>query len=98
MKHVTYSTKENPPWRLSLPPSLSLLSALFPSMGLVWINTQLFSVQIPEMANCSVLMREHSRVEETIQAMQQAGAGSLQVSGMGEGAMGGAGLRFKHVI
>uniref|UniRef100_A0A8C2WP68 5'-nucleotidase n=1 Tax=Cyclopterus lumpus TaxID=8103 RepID=A0A8C2WP68_CYCLU len=40
---------------------------------------KLFSVQIPELAKCSVLMRERSRVEETIHAMQRAGAGSLQV-------------------
>ncbi|XP_035467496.2 7-methylguanosine phosphate-specific 5'-nucleotidase-like isoform X3 [Scophthalmus maximus] len=41
--------------------------------------SEILRSKIPEMANCSVLMREHSRVEETIQAMQQAGAGSLQV-------------------
>uniref|UniRef100_A0A4W6CM64 5'-nucleotidase n=1 Tax=Lates calcarifer TaxID=8187 RepID=A0A4W6CM64_LATCA len=36
-------------------------------------------MQMPELAKCSVLMRERSRVEETIHAMQRAGAGSLQV-------------------
>uniref|UniRef100_A0A672FNM2 5'-nucleotidase n=1 Tax=Salarias fasciatus TaxID=181472 RepID=A0A672FNM2_SALFA len=34
---------------------------------------------IPELTKCSVLMRERSRVEEMIHAMQRAGAGSLQV-------------------
>lgn len=43
-------------------------------------KTNLFSVQISELAKGSVLMRERSRVEETIHAMQRAGAGSLQVS------------------
>uniref|UniRef100_A0A4W6CM26 5'-nucleotidase n=1 Tax=Lates calcarifer TaxID=8187 RepID=A0A4W6CM26_LATCA len=38
-----------------------------------------FPMQMPELAKCSVLMRERSRVEETIHAMQRAGAGSLQV-------------------
>ncbi|KAA8581518.1 hypothetical protein FQN60_003099, partial [Etheostoma spectabile] len=40
---------------------------------------QLTKAEIPELAKCSVLMRERSRVEETIHAMQRAGAGSLQV-------------------
>ncbi|XP_071776447.2 7-methylguanosine phosphate-specific 5'-nucleotidase-like [Centroberyx gerrardi] len=40
---------------------------------------QLTKTEVPELAKCSVLMRERSRVEETIQAMQRAGAGSLQV-------------------
>lgn len=40
---------------------------------------QLTKTEIPELAKCSVLMRERSRVEETIYAMQRAGAGSLQV-------------------
>ncbi|XP_058477357.1 7-methylguanosine phosphate-specific 5'-nucleotidase-like [Solea solea] len=40
---------------------------------------QLTKTQIPELTSCSVLMRERSRVEETIYAMQRAGAGSLQV-------------------
>ncbi|XP_031170678.1 7-methylguanosine phosphate-specific 5'-nucleotidase-like isoform X3 [Sander lucioperca] len=40
---------------------------------------QLRKAEIPELAKCSVLMRERSRVEETIYAMQRAGAGSLQV-------------------
>ncbi|XP_019120326.2 7-methylguanosine phosphate-specific 5'-nucleotidase isoform X1 [Larimichthys crocea] len=54
-----------------------------------WINTpvrtvlaiwhQLTKTEIPELAKCSVLMRERSRVEETIHAMQRAGAGNLQV-------------------
>ncbi|KAK2820440.1 hypothetical protein Q5P01_023399 [Channa striata] len=54
-----------------------------------WIHTpvrtvlaiwhQLSKTEIPELAKCSVLMRERSRVEETIHAMQRAGAGSLQV-------------------
>lgn len=43
-------------------------------------KTKLFPVQIPELAKCSVLMRERSRVEETIHAMQRAGVGNLQVS------------------
>uniref|UniRef100_A0A3B4B3T6 5'-nucleotidase n=1 Tax=Periophthalmus magnuspinnatus TaxID=409849 RepID=A0A3B4B3T6_9GOBI len=34
---------------------------------------------IPELSKCSVLMRERSRVEETIYNMQRAGPGSLQV-------------------
>uniref|UniRef100_A0A667ZKN0 5'-nucleotidase n=1 Tax=Myripristis murdjan TaxID=586833 RepID=A0A667ZKN0_9TELE len=38
-----------------------------------------FPLQIPELAKGTVLMRERSKVEETIQAMQRAGAGSLQV-------------------
>lgn len=40
---------------------------------------QLTKTEIPELARSSVLMRERSRVEETIQAMQHAGADSLQV-------------------
>lgn len=44
------------------------------------IRLHIFSAQIPELTKCSVLMRERSRVEETIQAMQRAGADSLQVS------------------
>nr|XP_040032874.1 7-methylguanosine phosphate-specific 5'-nucleotidase-like [Gasterosteus aculeatus aculeatus] len=40
---------------------------------------QLTKSEIPELAKCSVLMKERSRVEETICAMQRAGAGSLQV-------------------
>uniref|UniRef100_UPI0037E8625C 7-methylguanosine phosphate-specific 5'-nucleotidase-like isoform X1 n=1 Tax=Semicossyphus pulcher TaxID=241346 RepID=UPI0037E8625C len=40
---------------------------------------QLTKTEIPELAKCSVVMRERSRVEETIYAMQRAGAGSLQV-------------------
>lgn len=43
------------------------------------IVTLLFSSQIPELTKCTVLMRERSRVEETIRAMQQTGAGGLQV-------------------
>uniref|UniRef100_A0A3Q3X8L4 Uncharacterized protein n=1 Tax=Mola mola TaxID=94237 RepID=A0A3Q3X8L4_MOLML len=41
--------------------------------------TSLLLKMIPELAKCSVLMRERGRVEETIHAMQRAGAGSLQV-------------------
>lgn len=54
-----------------------------------WINTpvrtvlaiwnQLTKTEIPELARSSVLMRERSKVEETIHAMQRGGAGSLQV-------------------
>nr|XP_020498391.1 7-methylguanosine phosphate-specific 5'-nucleotidase-like isoform X1 [Labrus bergylta] len=54
-----------------------------------WIHTpvrtvlaiwnQLTKTEIPELAKCSVLMRERGRVEETIHSMQRAGAGSLQV-------------------
>lgn len=40
---------------------------------------QLTKSEIPELAKCSVLMRERSRVEETIYNMQQEGANSLQV-------------------
>lgn len=40
----------------------------------------LFSAQIPELTRCTVLMRERRRVEETIRAMQHAGAGALQVT------------------
>ncbi|XP_068440055.1 7-methylguanosine phosphate-specific 5'-nucleotidase-like isoform X1 [Clinocottus analis] len=40
---------------------------------------QITKTEIPELAKCSVLMRERSRVEETMHAMQRAGAGSLQV-------------------
>ena len=64
-------------------PFLSLFSALFLSMGLflhnMHCNKEPFPAQIPELAKCSVLMRERSRVEETIHAMQLAGPGSLQV-------------------
>lgn len=47
---------------------------------LKFIRLSIFSAQIPELTKCSVLMRERGRVEETIQAMQRAGADSLQVS------------------
>ncbi|KAM9426124.1 7-methylguanosine phosphate-specific 5'-nucleotidase-like [Pholidichthys leucotaenia] len=40
---------------------------------------QLTKAEIPELAKCSVLMRERGKVEETINSMQRAGAGSLQV-------------------
>ncbi|TNN47218.1 7-methylguanosine phosphate-specific 5'-nucleotidase [Liparis tanakae] len=40
---------------------------------------RLTKTEIPELAKCSVLMRERSRVEEMIRAMQRAGAGSLQM-------------------
>ncbi|XP_045924575.1 7-methylguanosine phosphate-specific 5'-nucleotidase-like isoform X2 [Micropterus dolomieu] len=40
---------------------------------------QLTKPEIPGLTKCSVVMRERSRVEETIHAMQRAGAGSLQV-------------------
>ncbi|CAN9508581.1 unnamed protein product [Ophioblennius macclurei] len=43
----------------------------------IW--NQLTKTEIPELTKCSVLMRERSRVEEMIHAMQRAGAGSLQV-------------------
>ncbi|XP_068585344.1 7-methylguanosine phosphate-specific 5'-nucleotidase-like [Cebidichthys violaceus] len=43
----------------------------------IW--NQLTKTEIPELAKSSVLMRERSRVEDTIHAMQRAGAGSLQV-------------------
>ncbi|XP_056152672.1 7-methylguanosine phosphate-specific 5'-nucleotidase-like [Lampris incognitus] len=39
----------------------------------------LIKTEVPELAKWSVLMRERRRVEEMMQAMQQAGAGSLQV-------------------
>lgn len=42
-------------------------------------TVKFFCAQIPELTKSSVLMRERSRVEETIQAMQHAGADSLQV-------------------
>ncbi|XP_023864146.1 7-methylguanosine phosphate-specific 5'-nucleotidase isoform X2 [Salvelinus sp. IW2-2015] len=40
---------------------------------------QLTKSEIPELAKASVLMRDRSRVEETIQAMQRAGPDALQV-------------------
>ncbi|XP_038591426.1 7-methylguanosine phosphate-specific 5'-nucleotidase-like isoform X1 [Micropterus salmoides] len=40
---------------------------------------QLTKPEIPGLTKCSVVMRERSRVEETIHAMQREGAGSLQV-------------------
>lgn len=40
----------------------------------------LLSPQIPELSRCTVLMRERSRVEETLRAMHYAGAGALQVT------------------
>ncbi|XP_034564488.1 7-methylguanosine phosphate-specific 5'-nucleotidase-like [Notolabrus celidotus] len=40
---------------------------------------QLTKTEIPELTKCSVLIKERSRVEETIHAMQRAGAGRLQV-------------------
>lgn len=40
---------------------------------------QLTKTEIPELTKGSVIMRERSRVEDTIYAMQKAGAGSLQV-------------------
>ncbi|XP_034717371.1 7-methylguanosine phosphate-specific 5'-nucleotidase-like isoform X2 [Etheostoma cragini] len=50
-----------------------------PVRSVLAIWHQLTKAEIPELAKCSVLMRERSRVEETIHAMQRAGAGSLQV-------------------
>ncbi|XP_039645346.1 7-methylguanosine phosphate-specific 5'-nucleotidase-like isoform X3 [Perca fluviatilis] len=50
-----------------------------PVRSVLAIWHQLTKAEIPELAKCSVLMRERSRVEETIYAMQRAGAGSLQV-------------------
>ncbi|CDQ66081.1 unnamed protein product [Oncorhynchus mykiss] len=41
---------------------------------------QLTKSEIPELAKASVLMRDRSRVEETIQAMQRAGPDALQVT------------------
>lgn len=40
----------------------------------------LVSAQIPELTKSTVLMRERSRVEKTIRAMQHTGAGGLQVN------------------
>ncbi|XP_008434864.1 7-methylguanosine phosphate-specific 5'-nucleotidase A-like [Poecilia reticulata] len=40
---------------------------------------QLTKTEIPELTRVSVMMRERSRVEDTMYAMQKAGAGSLQV-------------------
>ncbi|XP_026207859.1 7-methylguanosine phosphate-specific 5'-nucleotidase-like [Anabas testudineus] len=50
-----------------------------PVRAVLGIWHQLSKKEIPELAKCSVLMRERSKVEETIYSMQQAGAGSLQV-------------------
>uniref|UniRef100_A0A3P9QGZ7 5'-nucleotidase n=1 Tax=Poecilia reticulata TaxID=8081 RepID=A0A3P9QGZ7_POERE len=44
-----------------------------------WIVRRWFCFQIPELTRVSVMMRERSRVEDTMYAMQKAGAGSLQV-------------------
>lgn len=44
------------------------------------IATLLVSAQIPELTKSTVLMRERSRVEKTIRAMQHTGAGGLQVN------------------
>ncbi|KAF7652611.1 hypothetical protein LDENG_00094560 [Lucifuga dentata] len=43
------------------------------------IGHQLTKAETPELMKCSVLMRDRNKVEETIQAMQQGGAGCLQV-------------------
>nr|XP_015818581.2 7-methylguanosine phosphate-specific 5'-nucleotidase [Nothobranchius furzeri] len=43
------------------------------------IRNQLSKTEIPELTKASVMMRERSRVEETISHMQRAGACSLQV-------------------
>ncbi|KAM4623457.1 7-methylguanosine phosphate-specific 5'-nucleotidase-like [Polymixia lowei] len=45
----------------------------------VTISHQLTKTEVPELAKCSVLMRQRSKVEETLKAMQRDGAGSLQV-------------------
>ncbi|CAK6956654.1 -methylguanosine phosphate-specific 5'-nucleotidase-like isoform X2 [Scomber scombrus] len=50
-----------------------------PVRSVLAIWHQLTKTEIPELAKCSVLMRERSRVEETIYSMQRAGAGSLHV-------------------
>nr|XP_019938605.1 PREDICTED: 7-methylguanosine phosphate-specific 5'-nucleotidase-like isoform X1 [Paralichthys olivaceus] len=50
-----------------------------PARTFLAIWHQLTKTPVPELANCSVLMRERGRVEETIRAIQRAGAGSLQV-------------------
>lgn len=44
------------------------------------IATLLVSAQIPELTKSTVLMRECSRVEKTICAMQHTGASGLQVT------------------
>ncbi|CAJ1080378.1 -methylguanosine phosphate-specific 5'-nucleotidase-like [Xyrichtys novacula] len=50
-----------------------------PARTVLAIWNQLTKSQVPELSKCSVLMRDRSSVEETIHAMQRAGAGSLQV-------------------
>eukprot|EP00064_Thunnus_orientalis_P019162 superscaffoldBa00004672_g19276 len=50
-----------------------------PVRSILAIWHQFTKTEIPELAKCSVLMKERSRVEETIYAMQRAGAGSLHV-------------------
>ncbi|KAL3051519.1 hypothetical protein OYC64_001714 [Pagothenia borchgrevinki] len=50
-----------------------------PVRSVLAIWHQLTKAEIPELAKCSVLMRDRSRVEDTIGAMQRAGAGRLQV-------------------
>lgn len=46
------------------------------------IATLLVSAQIPELTKSTVLMRERSRVEKTICAMQHTGASGLQVTSL----------------
>ncbi|KAM7381588.1 hypothetical protein PAMA_012430 [Pampus argenteus] len=50
-----------------------------PLRGVLTICHQLTKTEIPDLAKCSVLMKERSKVEETIHGMQRAGAGSLHV-------------------
>lgn len=56
---------------------------LYKDMEIVYekiIATLLVSAQIPELMKSTVLMRERSRVEKTIRAMQHKGAGGLRVN------------------
>ncbi|TNN03517.1 hypothetical protein fugu_000546 [Takifugu bimaculatus] len=50
-----------------------------PMRSTLTILHQLSKTEIPELTKSTVLMRERSRVEKTIRAMQHTGAGGLQV-------------------
>ncbi|KAM4716227.1 cytosolic 5'-nucleotidase 3-like isoform 2-T2 [Anableps anableps] len=50
-----------------------------PVRSILAIWHQLTKTEIPDLTKGSVMMRDRSRVEDTIYAMQKAGAGSLQV-------------------
>ncbi|KAM9716914.1 7-methylguanosine phosphate-specific 5'-nucleotidase-like [Menidia menidia] len=53
------------------------ISAPMRTVLAIW--QQLTKAEIPELAKCSVLMKERRRVEDTLHTMQQSGAGALQV-------------------